>query len=171
MIKSSSRVICDAGPIIHLDEINCLNLLNSFEEIILPLSVEREITVYRPSALTDSNLIVRRQAESLDIGEKLLVLSQIFSLDAGETEALILMESNPNAIFLTDDAAARLVAEQMRFKVHGTIGILIRSIRRGQKKPEEVLQILEDLPKKSSLHIKHSLLNEIIQKVKQEFQL
>ncbi len=60
----------------------------------------------------------------------------------------------------------------MRFKVHGTIGILIRSIRRGQKKPEEVLQILEeDLPKKSSLHIKHSLLNEIIQKVKKEFQL
>lgn len=171
MIKSSSRVICDAGPIIHLDEINCLNLLNSFEEIILPLSVEREITVYRPSALTDSNLTVRRQAESLDIGGKLLVLSQIFSLDAGETEALILMESNPNAIFLTDDAAARLVAEQMRFKVHGTIGILIRSIRIGQKKPEEVLQILEDLPEKSSLYIKHSLLNEILQKVKQEFQL
>ncbi len=81
------------------------------------------------------------------------------------------MESNPNAIFLTDDAAARLVAEQMRFKVHGTIGILIRSIRRGQKKPEEVLQILEDLPKKSSLHIKHALLNEILQKFKQEFQL
>ena len=171
MTKSSSRVICDAGPIIHLDEINCLNLLNSFEEIILPLSVEREIAVYRPSALVGSSLTVRRQAESLDTGEKLLVLSQIFSLDAGETEALILMKSNPNAIFLTDDAAARLVAEQMRFKVHGTIGILIRSIRRGQKKPEEVLQILEDLPKKSSLHIKHSLLNEILQKVKQEFQL
>ena len=170
MIKSSSRVICDAGPIIHLDEINCLNLLNSFEEIIIPLSVEREIAVYRPSALAGSSLTVRRQSESLDIGEKLLVLCQVFSLDAGETEALILMESNPNAIFLTDDAAARLVAEQMRFKVHGTIGILIRSIRRGQKKPEEVLQILEDLPKKSSLYIKHSLLNEILHKVKQEFQ-
>ena len=40
-----------------------------------------------------------------------------------------------------------------------------------EKKPEEVLQILEDLPKKSSLYIKHSLLNEILQKVKQEFQL
>ena len=96
MIKSSSRVICDAGPLIHLDEINCLNLLNSFEEIILQLSVEREIAAYRPSALAGSSLTVRRQAENLDIGEKLLVLSQIFSLDAGETEALILMESNPN---------------------------------------------------------------------------
>ncbi len=48
MIKSSVKVICDAGPIIHLDEINCLNLLNDFEEIILPFSVEREIELHRP---------------------------------------------------------------------------------------------------------------------------
>ncbi len=171
MIRSSTRVICDAGPIIHLDEINCLNLLHDFEEIILPLSVEREISAHRPSALTPSSLTVKRPAESLEIGEKLHALCQIFSLDAGETESLVLMESDPTAIFLTDDAAARLVAEQMKFKVHGTIGILLRSIRRAQKKPEEVLQILADIPKTSSLHIKHSLLDEILRKVKLEFQL
>ena len=61
-----------------------------------------------------------------------------------------------------------MVAEQMKFKVHGTIGILLRSIRRGQKKPEEVLQILADIPQASTLYIKHTLLNEILQKVKQE---
>jgi predicted nucleic acid-binding protein len=169
MIKSSVKVICDAGPIIHLDEINCLNLLNDFEEIILPFSVEREIELHRPTALPGSRLPVKRQTQSLDLGKKLYALCQIFSLDAGETEALILMESYPTAIFLTDDAAARLVAEQMKFKVHGTIGILLRSIRRGQKKPAEVLQILADIPKISSLHIRPSLLNEILQKVKQEF--
>ena len=171
MIRSPTRVICDAGPIIHLDEINCLNLLNDFKEIILPFSVEREIAVHRPSALTASSLTVKRLAESLDIGEKLHALCQIFSLDAGEIESLVLMQSHPTAIFLTDDAAARFAAEQMKFKVHGTIGILLRSIRRGQKKPEEVLQILVDIPKTSTLYIKQSLLNEVLQKVKQEFQL
>jgi len=171
MIRAPTRVICDAGPIIHLDEINCLNLLNDFKEIILPLSVEREIAVHRPSALTASSLTVKRQAESLDIGEKLHALCQIFSLDAGEIESLVLMQSHPTAIFLTDDAAARFVAEQMKFKVHGTIGILLRSIRRSQKKPEEVSQILVDIPKISTLYIKQSLLNEVLQKVKQEFQL
>ena len=170
MIRPSSRVICDAGPIIHLDEINCINLLNDFEEIILPPSVEREIALHRPSALTGSSLTVMRQAERLKIAGKLLTLCQIFSLDAGETEALALMESHPTAIFLTDDAAARFVAEQMRFRVHGTIGILLRSIRRGRKKPEEILQILADLLKKSTLFIKHSLLNEILLQLKQEFQ-
>jgi predicted nucleic acid-binding protein len=169
MIKSSRRVICDAGPIIHLDEINCLNLLNDFEEIVLPISVEREIAVHRSSALTDSNLIIKQQTANLEIGEELLALCQIFSLDAGETEALVLMQHNPASIFLTDDAAARLVAEQMKFEVHGTIGILLRSIRRGQKKPEEVLQILEIMPKTSTLHIKPSLMHEILRKIKDEF--
>jgi predicted nucleic acid-binding protein len=58
----------------------------------------------------------------------------------------------------------------MKIEVHGTIGILLRSIRRGQKKPEEVLQILSDIPKISSLYIKPSLLNDILKWVKQEFE-
>ena len=41
-------------------------------------------------------------------------------LDTGETEALSIMEEKPWAIFLTDDASARLVAEPMHYKVHGT---------------------------------------------------
>ena len=169
MIRSPTRVICDAGPIIHLDEISCLDLLRDFEEVILPLSVEKEIALIRPSALTASNLPVKRAAGRLDMGERLHALCQIFSLDAGETESLVLMESHPSAIFLTDDAAARLVAEQMKFEVHGTIGILLRSIRRGQRKAEEVLQIFSDIPLKSTLHIRPSLLDEISSKIKKEF--
>ena len=86
-------------------------------------------------------------------------------------EALSLMERNPQALFLTDDASARMVAEQMGFKVHGTIGIIIRSIRRGQMEVEKVLDILQKMPFKSSLYMKSSLLNEIIQKIRQEFNL
>ncbi len=40
--------------------------------------------------------------------EPLLTLCKIFSLDAGEIEALALMEQKPQAMLLTDDAAARL---------------------------------------------------------------
>jgi predicted nucleic acid-binding protein len=89
----------------------------------------------------------------------------------GETEALALMEKNPHAIFLTDDASARMVAEQMGFRVHGTIGVLVRSIRRGQVEPGEVLRILEEAASKTTLYIKHSLLDEIVLKIKKEFNL
>ena len=33
--KSNIKAICDAGPVIHLDELNCLDLLCDFQEIIL----------------------------------------------------------------------------------------------------------------------------------------
>jgi predicted nucleic acid-binding protein len=101
----------------------------------------------------------------------LLTLCKIFLLDAGEIEALALMEKNPEAIFPTDDASARIVAEQMGFKVHGTIGILVRSIRRKQMQPEKVLQLLKGLPEKTTLYIKRSLLDEITLKIKKEFNL
>jgi predicted nucleic acid-binding protein len=102
---------------------------------------------------------------------QLLTLCRLFALDVGETEALALMEKNPGAIFLTDDASARLVAEQMGFRVHGTIGILVRSIRRSQMEAREVLGILQKVPSNSTLFIKLSLLDEIKQKIKKEFSL
>ena len=171
MTKSATKVICDAGPLIHLDELNCLDLLADFEEIIVPLVVEKEMMEHRPSALQHQSLNINRPSDRAFIGEKLLTLCRIFSLDAGEIEALALMEINPKYVFLTDDAAARLVAEQMKFKVHGTIGVLLRSIRRGIRKPDEIIDILFEIPQRSTLHIKPSLLNEIIQLIKNEFSL
>jgi len=171
MTKSTTKLVCDAGPIIHLDELSCLDLLADFQEIILSNIVCEEIKMYRPLALKRQNLSFTTLSRKIPPDETIQTICRIFSLDAGETEALALMQKNPQAIFLTDDAAARLVAEQMRFKVHGTIGIIIRSVRRGQKKPEEVVKILSNLPIKSTLYIEASLLKEIIIKIKNEFDL
>lgn len=171
MTDSKTKVVCDAGPIIHLDELNCLDLLNDFEEIILPSIVYEEIRRYRPSVLSRRDLPFTHLTQKIFPDEPLLTICRIFSLDAGETEALAVMKRNPEAMLLTDDASARLVAQQMGLKAHGTIGILIRSMRRGQREPEEVLRILAEIPLKSTLYIKHSLLEEIILTVKKEFRL
>jgi len=104
-------------------------------------------------------------------GDLLRTMCRIVSLDAGEVEALAIIEKNPEALFLTDDACARLVADRMGFKVHGTIGIIIRTIRRKLMQPEQVLRILAEIPSKSSLHIRPSLLEKIIEKIKENFQL
>ena len=29
-------VVCDAGPLIHLDEVECLSLLTDFAEVLVP---------------------------------------------------------------------------------------------------------------------------------------
>jgi predicted nucleic acid-binding protein len=64
-----------------------------------------------------------------------------------------------------------MVAEQRGFKVHGTIGILVRSIRRNQMEPGEVLRILRGVLSQSTLYIKPSLLDEVILKIKKEYNL
>jgi predicted nucleic acid-binding protein len=90
-------------------------------------------------------------------------LVQSLSLDLGEQAALTLMQNHPQAIFLTDDAAARLAAIALGYRAHGSIGVLIRAIRRGQRSKDEVITTLRELPVRSTLHIRPKLLQEIIE--------
>ena len=48
MTEKFKKVVFDAGPIIHLDELNCLELLGEFQEILLAEGVWDEIKLYRP---------------------------------------------------------------------------------------------------------------------------
>jgi predicted nucleic acid-binding protein len=95
-------------------------------------------------------------------------LMQALSLGLGEQAALSLMQNHPQAIFLTDDAAARLAAVTLGYRVHGSIGILLRAVRRQQRTREEVLTLLCTLPTQSTLHIRSNLLQEIINKLESQ---
>jgi predicted nucleic acid-binding protein len=86
-------------------------------------------------------------------------------------EALCLMVNRPGSLFLTDDAAARLAAQQLGYSVHGTIGILIRAVRRNQLTALEVINRLRSIPDQSSLFIRVSLLDEILYQLEEEFNL
>jgi predicted nucleic acid-binding protein len=98
--------------------------------------------------------------------EELARLRDAFLLDAGEVAALCLMQENPNAILLTDDAAARLVAERLDYAVHGTIGVLLRAVRRRQRSKRQLLNLLKNLPSRSTLFIESELLAHVIEQVK-----
>lgn len=87
------------------------------------------------------------------------------ALAVGEQAALSLMTHHPGAILLTDDAAARLAGEGMGYRVHGTIGVLLRAIRRQQRTVQEIVAVLHGMPARSSLHIRPELLQEIIAEV------
>jgi predicted nucleic acid-binding protein len=166
MTKATTSVVCDAGPIIHLDELGSLYLMRDFERVVVPEGVYQEVLRHRPGALIGSEIKWSRIKSKTTVEESLRIMCQMFSLDVGETEALAILNEEPDCIFLTDDAAARVVATRLGFKVHGTIGVLIRAIRRGFMKNQEVIDLLYSLPSKSSLHIKATLLDEIISLVK-----
>ena len=164
--KSPLSVICDAGPLIHLDELNSTSLLNDFHQVIVPDRVWREVQLHRPGIWEKQDVNYRKIVVIISSDSTFQALVRMFSLDLGEQAALSLMQQYPQAIFLTDDAAARLAANTLGLRVHGTIGILLRAIRRQQLTRSEVLEILRNLTSQSTLHIKPSLLQEIMDRLK-----
>lgn len=164
-----TEAVCDAGPLIHLDEIGSLDLLADLA-LMVPEAAWAEVQRHRPAALEHPDVRLQR----VEVGEpdvQLETMVRALSLDAGETEALILMTQHPQAMFLTDDAAARLAAEHLGYRVHGTIGVLIRAIRRGQREPAEVVALLREIPHRSTLFIRPGLLQDIIRQIEDEFGL
>lgn len=164
-IDPGSRIIVDAGPLIHLDELDSLDLLADFPLILVPDPVWEEVRRHRPSALSGGQCHLERQAVEGLTDPETEALFKAFALDAGERGALACMRAHPGAILLTDDAAARLAAKAFGFRVHGSIGIFLRAIRWGQRTRSEVLALLRELPTRSTLHIRPGLLQDIIAEV------
>ena len=166
LIKSPFSIVCDAGPIIHLDELNCLDLVFDFNKVFIPEAVLQEIKRHRPQVLKNDLF----NYENIKVGSihnmELKTLVTSLSLHEGEQEALNLMLSKPESMLITDDSAARLAATTLKLKVHGTIGIIIRAIRRNQRSTSEVIEIVHSIPSKSSLHIKPAMLNSVLGQLK-----
>ena len=60
MTRSPLQVVCDAGPLIHLDELGCLDLLADFQAVLVPEQVWQEVGHHRPDALRQRSVDLNR---------------------------------------------------------------------------------------------------------------
>jgi len=161
--ESSNVVICDAGPIIHLHELEQLSLLGDFSKVFVTETVLKEVEKHRLIDFSDLSIdIVLAPA----VDSQLSALATAFCLHAGEISALSFARTKSDVLFLTDDTAARLAARQMNLRVHGTLGILIRSVRRGLKTSSEIKACIQSIPSRSTLHIKATLIRSAVKDLK-----
>ena len=158
-------VVVDAGPLIHLHELDCLDLLADLSPLIAPDPVWVEVRRHRPHMERESIRGFEIVSANWTSSPQLAVLADTLDLAVGETSALALAERYGLRTFLTDDAAARLAGESLGLRVHGTIGILVRCIRKGLRPREEVVDILKAIRQRSTLHIACDLLAEVIARV------
>ena len=121
MMTRSHSVVPDAGPIIHLDELGRLSLLADFEEVRVVPAVLEEVARHRPRCLDALGSRCRVALPEPRMTEFIEPLCRALSLDAGEREALAIARSDPEALFITDDAAARIAALQIGLTAHGTL--------------------------------------------------
>ena len=165
MTEAAGTVVCDAGPIIHLDELGCLDLLVDFASVLVPEEVWREVHRHRPSALEQRSVLREVRIAPSNDDAALRALVEALALDRGEHEALAVARSRPGSLLLTDDSGARLAARALGVRSHGTVGVLVRAIRRQQRTREQVLELLKELPERSTLYIRRGLLLEVIRDV------
>lgn len=161
-------VVCDAGPLIHLDELGCLGLLNLFSEILVPEAVWAEVHQHRPSALRHRRVRLNKVDIVADPAPVLAALMGAFPLDPGEKQALRLMQQFPDATLLSDDGQARLVAKGMGYRVHGTVGVLLLALQHGRSSKRRVINLLRAIPRKSSLHMQKRFLDSVIRGVQEK---
>ena len=164
--EALAAVVCDAGPLIYLDEIDSLDLLLDFAYVLGPPFVWLEVTRHRPRALTASGALLRHGVVEGDFSPSLTALARSLVLGPGECEALHLAIKQPGLILLTDDAAARLAAEAFQIPVHGSIGVLIRAVRLGRRTRDQAIATLQSLGQRSSLHIRPTLIAEVVRSLR-----
>ncbi len=107
--------VSDAGPLIHLAEIDSVELLTAFDTLLVPETVLEEITAggvpdgvgnlsYEPIEVDDSGVV----SDTLDDGER----------------AAIVLAKREGIALLTDDLAAREMADDAGIKLRGSIGVI-----------------------------------------------
>lgn len=160
-----TEVICDAGPLIHLDELGCANLLNDFASVLVPQQVLREVERHRPTIQVGELRTASVIGVTVALTPDFEVLVRTLALGAGEQAALSLALTRGDALMLSDDAAARLAAKALGVRAYGTLGVLLRAIRRRQRSRQQVLEVLRSLQARSTLHVSRDLLRQVIEEV------
>jgi Predicted nucleic acid-binding protein, contains PIN domain len=104
-------VVADTGPISHLSEADALSLLDSSEEFLTPDTAIGELERSGTPAVTGRTRSSPRMTPRADLypGER----------------AVLAVASERDAVLLTDDLAARPVAESSDAETHGSIGVVL----------------------------------------------
>ena len=141
--------VADTGPLLHLHQIEMLNLLPALGEIWTTPTVWREFTRHAGEGSPPAWLHVAQPSASAS--ERASRWVQAGLLHAGEAEALALAcESAPDAI-LSDDTDAREMARTCGVGSRGTLGIILLAAVRGVLAREDAAEALRKLEVISTL--------------------
>ena len=136
--------VSDAGPLIHLAEIGSLELLSTFDTLLVPETVYKEVEAGGvPDELADLSYELVEADESRVGAEE---------LDAGERAAIAVAKER-EVVLLTDDLAAREAAAGAGVEVRGSIGVIALGYSRGPLDRDEAASRMRALQREASLFV------------------
>ncbi len=146
--------VSDAGPLIHLGEIDSLELFATFDTLLVPETVYKEVDAGGvPEGLTDLSYELVEADESR-VGTE--------ELDAGERAAIAVAEER-GVVLLTDDLAAREAASDAGVEVRGSIGVIALGYGHGLLDKDEAASRMRALQRETSLFVTEAVVERGIQ--------
>ena len=146
--------VSDAGPLIHLAEIDSLELLATFDTLLVPETVYTEVDAGGvPDGLADLSYELAEADESR-VGTE--------ELDAGERAAIAVAEER-GVVLLTDDLAAREAVSDASVEVRGSIGVIALGYGRGLLDRDEAASRMRALQRETSLFVTEAVVERGIQ--------
>ena len=146
--------VSDAGPLIHLAEIDSLELLATFDTLLVPEAVYEEVDAGGvPDGLADLSYELV-EADETRVGTQ--------KLDAGERAAIAVAEAR-GVVLIADDLAAREAASDAGIEVHGSIGVIALGHARGLIDRSEAASLMRALQRETSLFVTEAVVEHGIQ--------
>lgn len=164
--RDIGKAVSNAGPLIHLAEINCFELLKVFSKVYVPKTVYGEVCIEgKPGERELKNAEDIEVLEPTEGEVKKTEEALSIDLDVGELDALALSNQLGVGVFLTDDLDAREAGKKLGFSVHGSAGVIARAYRKNLIDLADAKKALEDLYNVSKLFITNAIVEKAIEQL------
>lgn len=129
---SRETIIADASCLIVLQNIRELSLLQKlFGEVLITEEVEKEFDLNLPEWIKVKAVQDEAQKNSLSL-----------ILDRGEASSIALCLETDDSLLIIDEKKGRRIAQELKIKITGTLGVILRAKEKG------LIDSIEDLLEK-----------------------
>ena len=166
--RAVNVAVADAGPLIHLAEVDGLALLRIFAALHIPDAVWSETT--RPNRVREVDLAELRNIHRHTLSQAQVVQflqeTGLEGLHTGDVESLCLCQHARVSTLLTDDLSVREAAKQLSLTPVGSLGIVIRAYRVGHISLADAERYLNALCDTSSLFVTRVIVDLAIEQLR-----
>jgi len=162
------NVVSDTGPLLHLSEIGCSQLLLHIQKIYVPDSVCNEYKKHKRNS--DADVLTFKNIKHIPVAkyelQDFIHQHNLGELHSGETECLFLCRNLSVDVILTDDLAVRDIANSLHITPVGSLGVIIKSYREKIITLAQAEKYIIDLYKTSSLYVTRTIVELVIEELK-----
>lgn len=142
-------IICDTSCLILFDKLNKLDLLKKlYNKIYITPEIGREFGAVLPK------WVKIKQPTNIPLKQTLTQL-----LGEGEASAIALGFELPESLLVLDDLKARKIAQSLKLKITGSLGILVKAKQQGYI--TELKQVLKQV-QQTDFRISENIIKKIL---------